>query len=65
MKGRLLNEQNTMANFEPFKCIELFFVPWQVTYKYCDKSFISKPTFFYFCASVNKENVSRKHNVIS
>ena len=35
-----------MANFEPFKCIELFFVPWQVVYKYCDKSFINKPAFF-------------------
>ena len=36
-----------MANFEPFKCIELFFVPWQVVYKYCDKSFVNKPTFFF------------------
>ena len=47
MKGHLLNEQNAMANFKPFKCIELFFVPWQVAYKNCDKSFISKSTFFF------------------
>ena len=36
-----------MANFEPFKCIELF-VPWQVVYEYCGKSFINIPTFFNF-----------------
>ena len=47
MKGRLLNQQNAMANFKPFKCIELFFVLWQVVYKYCDKSFINQPTFFF------------------
>ena len=23
----------------------LLFAPWQVVYKYCDKSFINKPTF--------------------
>ena len=40
------NQQNAMTNFEPFKYIELLFVPWQVVYKYCDKSFINKPTFF-------------------
>ena len=53
MKSRLLNQQNAMANFEPLKCIELYFVSWQVVYKYCDKSFINKPTFFNFYASVN------------
>ena len=30
------------ANFEPFECIELLFVPSQVVYKYCDNSFINK-----------------------
>ena len=44
-----------MANFEPFKCIELFFVPRQAAYKYCDKSFISKPTFFNFVPQLNKK----------
>ena len=44
-----------MANFEPFKCIELFFVPWQVVYKYCDKSFINKPTFFSFVPQLIKK----------
>ena len=53
MKGCLLNQQNAMANFEPFKCIELFLVSRQVAYKYCDKSFINKPTFLNFCAPVN------------
>ena len=48
-----LNQQNVIANFEPFKCIELLCVPWQVVYKYCDKSFINKPTFFQHCASAN------------
>ena len=37
-----------MANFKPFKCTELLFVPWYVVYKYCDKFFINKPTFFNF-----------------
>ena len=41
-----VNQQNAIANFEPFKCIELLFVLWQVVYKYCEKSFINKPTFF-------------------
>ena len=36
-----INQQNAIANFEPFKCIEL-----QVIYKCFDKSFINKPTFF-------------------
>ena len=26
----------------------LLFVPWQVVYKYCNKSFINKPTFLNF-----------------
>ena len=26
------NQQNAIANFQPFKCIELQFVPWQVVY---------------------------------
>ena len=35
--------QNAIANFELIEYIELWFVPWQVVYKYCDKSFINKP----------------------
>ena len=39
------NQQNAIANFELFKCTEWLFVLWHVVYKYCDKSFINKPTF--------------------
>ena len=42
----LVNQQNAITNFEPFKCIELLFVSRQVAYKYCDRSFLNKPTFF-------------------
>ena len=45
------NEQNAIANFEPFECIQLLFVPWYVVYKLCDKSFIN--LLFKLCASVN------------
>ena len=44
-------QQNAMANLELFRCIELLFVPWQVDYKYCEKSFIKKTTFFTFVPS--------------
>ena len=51
----LANQQSPMANFEPFKCIKLFFVPWQDVYKYCDTSFINKPTFSNFVPQLIKE----------
>ena len=38
-----VNQQNAVANFEHFKCVELLLVPKQVFYKYCDKSFITLP----------------------
>ena len=49
------NQQNAMANFQPFKYVELFFVPWQDVYKYCDKSFINKPTYFNFVPQLIKK----------
>ena len=33
----------------------MLFVPWQVIYKYCDKSFINKPTFFNFVPQLIKK----------
>ena len=33
----------------------MFFVPWQVVYKYCDKSFINKHTFFNFVPQLVKK----------
>ena len=52
------NQQNRIANFKSFECIELLFVPWQVLYKYCDKShgsrinvlvYVFTPTFSDVC----------------
>ena len=53
------NQQNAMANFQPFKYVELFFVPWQDVYKYCDKSFINKPTYFNFVPQLIKKRIAR------
>ena len=39
------DQQNAIANFEPFESIELLFVMWQILHKYCDKLFINKPAF--------------------
>ena len=50
-----VSQQNANANFKPFKCIELLFVPWQVVDKYCDKSFITKPTFLNFVPQLIKK----------
>ena len=47
------NQQNAIANFKP--CIELFFTPWQVVYKYYNKSFINKSTFFNFVPQLIKK----------
>ena len=48
------NQQKAIANFEPFKSIELLFVPRQVVYKYCDKSFRNKHTFYNFMPQLMK-----------
>ena len=47
------NQQNAIANFKP--CIELLFTPWQVVYKYYNKSFINKYTFFNFVPQLIKK----------
>ena len=39
------NQQNAIANFEPFECIELLIVPGHVFYKHCYNSFTNKPAF--------------------
>ena len=49
------NQQNAIANFESFKCIELLFAPWEVVHKYCDMSFINKPTFLNFAPQLIKK----------
>ena len=49
------NQQNEIANFELFECIGVLFVPSQVVYKYCDKSFISKPALFNFVPQLIKK----------
>ena len=43
MKGHLQIHKMKSQISKPLSA--LLFVPWQVVYKYCDKSFINKPAF--------------------
>ena len=42
------------SHCKPFECIELF-LPWQVYYKYCHRSFINKPAFLNFAPPLIKK----------
>ena len=52
MKGCLQINKIQSQILNPLSVFELLFVLWQVTEKYCDKSFINKPNFCN-CVSVN------------
>ena len=54
MKGRLvINKMQLQISY--LLSVLNFFVPWQVVYKYCDKSFINKPTFLNFVPQLIKK----------